>query len=145
MADEHRIAIGVDVGGSGIKVAAVDLATGELATTRQRVPTPQPSTPEAMIRVIAQLVKRASTAAKAPRAPIGVGMPCVILDGETKTAANIDKGWVNFPAAAEMSKAVGRPVIVGNDADLDPAAADVDADRQGCRGVALRVRHLRSS
>lgn len=112
------IAIGVDVGGSGIKCAAVDLDTGQLASTRQRVPTPQPSTPEAMIPIVSRLVKNASAAVKKPNAPVGVGMPCVVLDGTTITAANIDRGWTMFPATAEMSKAVGRSVHVGNDADL---------------------------
>src|SRR5204862_4205837 len=82
---DMTIAIGVDVGGSGIKVAAVDLDTGKLASTRQRVPTPQPSTPEAMLPIIAQLVKRATTSVKKPNAPVGVGMPCVVLDGTTIT------------------------------------------------------------
>src|SRR5207237_3273308 len=121
--------IGVDVGGSGIKVAAVDLDTGQLASARQRVPTPQPSTPEAMLPIIAQLVKRAGTSVKKPNAPVGVGMPCVVLDGTTITAANIDKGWTMFPAAAEMSKAVGRPVLVGNDADLAGLAEIRDGQR----------------
>ena len=111
------IAIGVDVGGSGIKAAAVDLETGALASERIRVLTPEPSTPEAIIKVIARLVKRISTTIGDPRVPVGIGMPCVILEGVTITAANIDKGWVQFHARDVMSKAIGRPVVVGNDAD----------------------------
>jgi polyphosphate glucokinase len=111
------IAIGVDVGGSGIKAAAVNLETGALASERIRVLTPDPSTPEAIIKVIARLVKRISATIGDPRVPVGVGMPCVILDGVTITAANIDKGWVQFHARDVMSKAIGRPVVVGNDAD----------------------------
>ena len=112
------IAIGVDVGGSGIKAAAVELETGALASERIRVLTPDPSSPEAIIKVIGRLVKRISTTIHDPRAPVGVGMPCVIIDGVTITAANIDKGWVQFAAQEAMSKAVGRPVVVGNDADV---------------------------
>ena len=111
------IAIGVDVGGSGIKAAAVDLETGELASERIRVLTPVPSTPDAVIRVVARLVKRIS-AKVGPAVPVGVGMPCVILDGATVTAANIDKGWIGFAARDAMSKAVGRKVALGNDADV---------------------------
>lgn len=118
MADERRISIGVDVGGSGIKVGAVDLATGGLAGTRHRVVTPKPSTPEAVIKVIASLVKRAGAEVDAPTAPVGVGMPAVILDGSTMTAANIDRRWAGFPARDAMSAAVGRPVALGNDADV---------------------------
>jgi polyphosphate glucokinase len=113
------ISIGVDVGGSGIKVAAVDLADGgKLASTRMRVLTPNPSTPEAVIRVIARLVKRTATAAKTPDAPVGAGVPCVVLEGTTMTAANLDKSWIGFPAVDAMSKAVRRRVSVGNDADV---------------------------
>jgi polyphosphate glucokinase len=112
------LAIGVDVGGSGIKVAAVDLETGALASERIRVPTPVPSTPEAVIKVIARLVKRTSVQVGDAKAPVGVGMPCVILDGATVTAANIDKGWIGFAARDAMAKAVGRPVALGNDADV---------------------------
>jgi polyphosphate glucokinase len=118
MADERKISIGVDVGGSGIKVAAVDLATGQLVGERHRVPTPKPSTPEAMIKIVARLVKQAGDAVEAPNAPVGVGMPCVILEGATVTAANIDKRWIGYAARDEMSKAVGRPVSLGNDADV---------------------------
>src|SRR4029077_13905742 len=106
------LAIGVDVGGSGIKVAAVDLETGNLASERIRVLTPVPSTPDAVIKVIARLVKRISVKVGDPAIPVGVGMPCVILDGSTITAANIDKGWIAFPARDAMSKAVGRKVAL---------------------------------
>jgi polyphosphate glucokinase len=117
-AEGRDIAIGVDVGGTGIKVAAVDLATGELVGERLRVLTPKPSTPDVVIPIIARLVKRAGTAIGAPTAPVGVGMPCVILEGVTMTAANIDKKWVEYPARDHMSRAVGRPVSLGNDADV---------------------------
>ncbi|MBF6604482.1 MAG: ROK family protein [Chloroflexi bacterium] len=118
MADERRIAIGVDVGGSGIKVAAVDLASGALASQRYRIATPKPSTPEAVIKVIASLVKRAGVEMGAPDLPVGVGLPSVILDGATMTAANIDKRWIGFAARDAMSEAVGRRVALGNDADV---------------------------
>jgi polyphosphate glucokinase len=112
------LAIGVDVGGTGIKAAAVDLETGQLASERIRILTPSPSTPEAVIAVIARVVKRITTQVKDPKIPVGVGMPCVILEGRTITAANIDKGWVNLAARDVMSKAIGRSVVVGNDADV---------------------------
>lgn len=130
------IAIGVDVGGSGIKAAAVDLETGDLASERIRVLTPDPSTPDAIIKVIARLVKRIGTSIHDTSVPVGVGMPCVILDGVTVTAANIDKGWVQFRARDTMSKAVGRAVVVGNDAD----AAGLAEMRYGIGKTDPRVR-----
>jgi polyphosphate glucokinase len=114
---ERWIAIGVDVGGSGVKVAAVDVATGELVGERRRVKTPDPSTPDAVVKVIGKLVTRISKEADAVSAPVGVGIPSVVIDGVTKSAANIDAGWVDFDAGAALAKAIGRPVIALNDAD----------------------------
>ncbi len=115
--EDRRIAIGVDVGGSGVKVAAVDVASGELVGERRRVATPNPSTPAAVVKVIAKLVARLTKEAGAPDAPVGVGIPSVVIDGVTKSAANIDPGWVDFDAGAALTKAVGRRVIALNDAD----------------------------
>jgi polyphosphate glucokinase len=116
MAD-NRIAIGVDVGGSGIKVAAVDVTTGQLVSDRLRVATPDPSTPEAMVPVITRLVRRVGTAVKDTSAPVGVGVPCVVIGGVTLTAANIDAGWVGYEADQRLTTTLKREVIVLNDAD----------------------------
>jgi polyphosphate glucokinase len=114
---ENQIAIGVDVGGSGIKVAAVDVATGELVSERLRVATPSPSTPEAVCASIARLVKRTSTAVKNTTAPVGVGIPSVVIGGVSLTAANIDPGWEGFEADQRLTTLLKRDVIVLNDAD----------------------------
>jgi polyphosphate glucokinase len=114
----NHIAIGVDVGGSGIKAAAVDLESGEFASDRVRVPTPDPSTPKAVIDTIADLIRQAHEDPDVPNdAPIGIGIPTVVLDGISRLASNIDQGWIAFPVVDEMSKALGRPVTVLNDAD----------------------------
>ena len=114
----RRIAIGVDVGGSGIKAAAVDLDTGELISPRHRVPTPQPSAPAAVIAAIARMVKKiAAEVILAPEVPVGVGFPAVVIDGVTKSAANVDPGWVDFDADRAMERVLGRPVHLVNDAD----------------------------
>jgi polyphosphate glucokinase len=110
------IAIGVDVGGSAIKAGAVDVGAGRLLGERIKVPTPQPSTPAAVVETIRQLVKQLTDAA-GPGAVVGVGIPCVVIDGVSWTAANIDKGWVGFDAQAAVRKAVHRRVTVLNDAD----------------------------
>lgn len=115
---DRPVAIGVDVGGSGIKAAAVDLVTGELVSPRHRVPTPQPSAPAAVIASIARLVKKISMEVKlAPAVPVGVGFPAVVIEGVTKSAANVDPGWVDFDADAAMERVFRRPVHVLNDAD----------------------------
>ncbi len=114
---EQRVAIGVDVGGSGVKVAAVDIATGMLIGERRRVATPQPSTPAAVVRVIARLVERVGREAGTPNAPVGTGIPSVVMGGVARSAANIDAGWIEFDAEAALTAAVGRQVVVLNDAD----------------------------
>ena len=113
-----RIAIGVDVGGSGIKVAVVDVEAGRFRSERIRVATPSPSTPEAVIASIARLVRRlAKEGGLGPSTPVGVGLPGVTMDGRLKTAANIDPGWVDFPIVERLTRALGRPVAIVNDAD----------------------------
>jgi polyphosphate glucokinase len=114
----RRIAIGVDVGGSGIKAAAVDLETGALVGPRHRVPTPQPSAPAAVIASIGRLVRKISReVVLAPDTPVGVGFPAVVIDGVTKTAANVDPGWMDFDADGALERVLGRPVHLVNDAD----------------------------
>lgn len=115
---ERRVGIGVDVGGSGIKAAAVDLDTGGLIGLRHRVPTPQPSTPAAVVASIARMVRKIVTEVKiGASVPVGVGFPAVILDGITKSAANVDPGWVDFDADRAMERVLKRPVHMVNDAD----------------------------
>lgn len=130
------VAIGVDVGGSGIKVGAVDTATGQLVAPRIRVVTPQPSTPDAVVRSITRLVKRIGTGLDA-NAVVGVGVPCVVIDGVTKTAANIDPGWIGFDAGSALTKALKRPVHVLNDADAAGLAEMRFGAGRGKDGVVL--------
>src|SRR5262245_11389332 len=118
--DPSHVAIGVDVGGSGIKVGIVDVARGELLAPRLRVVTPNPSTPDSVVRAIARTIRRAikTVPAGVPEtAPVGVGVPSVVIGGVTKSAANIDEGWVDFNARSAIEAAVKRPVLVINDAD----------------------------
>ena len=121
VAGADRIAVGVDVGGSGIKVSVVDVDRGVLVGPRLRVATPQPSTPEVVVPTIVRTVKRAiKEAAVGPAAaqiPIGVGMPAVVIDGVTKTAANIDQGWTDYDLRSRLRKAIHDQVEVLNDAD----------------------------
>ncbi len=118
-----RVAIGVDIGGSGIKAGAVDVATGRFVGERFRVATPVPSTPEAVIEATARLVARIERS-EAVRAaglegplPVGIGIPSVVRGGVTRSAANIDPGWVDHPAEIEFSRALGRHAALVNDAD----------------------------
>ena len=113
------LAVGVDVGGSGIKAAVVDVGQGTLVSTRLRIPTPQPSVPEAVVPAIVRTVKRSLTEAGVdPKGiPVGVTMPSVVIDGVTKTAANIDEAWIEYDLAARLKGPLGSRVVVLNDAD----------------------------
>ena len=118
MADrkQGRTAIGIDVGGSAVKGGAIDIDRGELIGERLKVKMPQPSKPEVVVEIIAGIVAEMSPRA-APGAPVGVGIPCVVLDGVAKTAANIDQTWVDFDLEAALTKVLKRSVFVLNDAD----------------------------
>jgi polyphosphate glucokinase len=107
------LALGIDVGGTGVKAALVDLATAELVTSRIRERTPQPSTPAAVLETVATVVEHRPDG----KVPIGCGLPGAIKLGHMKTAANVDKGWIDYDATTQLSARVGRPVYVINDAD----------------------------
>ncbi|MEU7138709.1 polyphosphate--glucose phosphotransferase [Nocardia sp. NPDC046473] len=116
-------AFGIDIGGSGVKGGAVDLATGELVHERIKIATPHPSTPQAVADAVAKLVAQADW-----DGPVGITLPSVVLDGVARTAANIDKAWVGTDARALFSNTLdGREVTVLNDAD----AAGLAEDRYG--------------
>jgi polyphosphate glucokinase len=111
------IAIGVDVGGSRIKAAAVDTDTGRLTIEHLRVKTPTPSTPEAVLDAIFGLVRRIDASANASGCPVGVDVPSVVVGGVVKTAANIDHGWIEFPAESRLRDGLRRSIVLLNDAD----------------------------
>ena len=105
-------ALGIDVGGSGIKAALVDLDAGAFIGERIRVETPHPATPEAVVKVTADLVAQFDH-----DGPIGIGFPSPIVGGVTTMAANIDPLWVGAQAEQRFGDALGAPVTVINDAD----------------------------
>ena len=104
--------IGIDVGGSGIKAAVVETTTGELMTPRVRVETPQPSTPKAVAKATAGLV------AELPRAlSAGIGFPAVIVAASSRPPPTSTPSWIDTPADTLFADALGRSLVVGNDAD----------------------------
>jgi polyphosphate glucokinase len=108
-----RQALGVDVGGSGVKGAIVDLDTGQLVGERLRLETPQPATPQAVTQTVAEVVRHFNWTG-----PLGVTYPGVVVDGVVQTAANVDSAWIGTHAADAYSQALGgRRVTVLNDAD----------------------------
>jgi len=112
------IAIGVDVGGSGIKASVVDVDAGRLISERLRVATPMPSTPEAVIASIARLVRRlAKSGGLGETTPVGIGLPGVTIGGVLKFSGNLDPAWIDFPVVERLTRTLKRPIFIINDAD----------------------------
>ncbi len=126
------ISFGVDIGGSGVKGAPVDLATGALARTRLRVPTPSKSTPANVIETVRTVVEHHQW-----NGPLGVTIPSVVINGIVRTAANIDPGWIDFDAATVLSETLGAPVTVMNDADAAGMAEVRYGQHEASDGVVL--------
>src|SRR6476620_9264935 len=91
-----RPVLGIDIGGSGIKGAPVDLDSGEFAAKRIRIDTPKKSTPANMAKVVHEIVD--NFADTIGDGPIGVTIPAVVTHGQTRSAANIDKSWIDCQA-----------------------------------------------
>ena len=123
-------AFGIDIGGSGIKGAPVDLDSGDLAGDRHRIDTPDDSHPEAVIEILREIVDHHGWR----DGPIGVTFPGVVLDGVIQTAANVDDRWIGYDAHTAFSRALDEEVTVLNDADaagLAEARYGAARDRSG--------------
>jgi polyphosphate glucokinase len=106
--------LGIDIGGSGMKAAVVNIETGELVTERFRIDTPIPRKPEAMAEVVLQLVNHFNW-----QGPIGCTFPTIVIDGVCKSQSNLDASWVDVNIEQLFSeKCGGLPFYVANDADL---------------------------
>jgi polyphosphate glucokinase len=106
------LVVGVDIGGTGIKAAPVDIATGELAAERIRLPTPSPATPQAVAAAVDGVLAEIGVAG-----PVGVAVPAVVRGGIVETASHIDRTWIGIDAVDFFSRVIGRPAAVLNDAD----------------------------
>jgi polyphosphate glucokinase len=126
--------LGIDVGGSGIKGAPVDTVTGEFLAERCRFETPDPSKPQPVAEVVAQIVNCFNW-----KGPIGCGFPSVVRNGVILTAANIHKKWIGTNAAALFAETTGCPVCVVNDADAAGLAEMAFGAGRGRGGVVLII------
>jgi len=106
------VALGIDIGGTGIKGAPVDCESGTLLAERLRIPTPDPATPDAVAEAVAEIARHFSWSGH-----IGCGFPGIIKGGTVYSAANIDKSWIGTDASALFRKTTNYPVVVINDAD----------------------------
>jgi polyphosphate glucokinase len=119
--------LAIDIGGTGVKAMLLDEA-GKPLTDRLRSKTPDPSTPKAIIQVIAGFAQQLGDFDR-----VSVGFPGVIKKGVVYTAANLDKKWITYPFAANLATSLGKPVRLANDAVVQGLGA------VSCKGVELVI------
>jgi polyphosphate glucokinase len=129
------VRLGVDIGGTGIKGAPVDVELGDLTADRVRLPTPKKHRPEEVVKTVQEVISSFPDV----QGPIGVTFPGVVIRGVVHTAANMDKSWIDLDADKFFTETLGRPVTMMNDAD----AAGVAEMRFGAgkdkRGVVVMI------
>ncbi len=127
-------ALGIDIGGTGIKASPVDVATGKLLDERKKIPTPQPATPAAVADVVRQLAGEFSWTGVT-----GATFPGVVASGTVRTAANVDRDWIGTDAARLFGKTLGTDVTVLNDADAAGIAEMTFGAGKGEHGTVLML------
>jgi polyphosphate glucokinase len=128
------LGFGVDIGGSGIKGAVVDLEHGTLATERYKILTPQPSLPQAVAAAVAEVVNHFGWQSR-----FGCTFPAVIQNGVARTAANVDPSWVGTNVEEVVGAATGLPVMAVNDADAAGIAESYWGAAKGVPGLVVVV------
>ena len=129
-----RKALGIDIGGTGIKGAIVDVDSGNLCSERVRLPTPQPSTPAEVTAVVVQLLQQLSW-----DGPVGCGFPSIVRRGVVQLASNVSEEWIGVNVPERFAQATGCPVSVVNDADAAGLAEIRFGAGRERRGVVLVV------
>lgn len=127
------VACGIDIGGSGVKGAVVDLTTGDFVGERVRIETPKPATPDAVAETCRQVLTQLGVGADIP---VGIAFPAPIIHGVVPFMANLDQSWVGIDVNELMQRHLGRPVTPLNDAD---AAGLAEVAFGAARGVAGTV------
>lgn len=126
--------LGIDVGGSGVKGAVVDAATGELLSDRIRIATPKPPTPKKIAAVVNDLVTQLDYSG-----PVGCSFPTVVVDGQALTAGNIDPSWRGTRVDELFAEATGLEFVVHNDADIAGIAEMTLGAGRGLVGTVMMI------
>ncbi len=134
MSRTDRVACGIDIGGSGVKGALVDLETGEFVGERVRIDTPRPSTPEAVAEVCRQIIEQLGVE---PDVPVGITFPAPIVHGSVRFMANLDKSWEGVDVNELMTRVLGRRSYALNDADAAGLAEVAYGAAKGVRGTVI--------
>jgi polyphosphate glucokinase len=126
--------LGIDIGGTGIKGAPVDVEKGELVGDRLRIPTPDGGAPGDVARVVAEIVAHFDTTG-----PVGCTFPAVVQHGIARTAANVDQAWIGTNAQELFQEQVPRPFVVVNDADAAGIAEMQFGAGKGVNGTVMMI------
>lgn len=111
---ERTVAVGIDIGGTGIKGAIVDLDSGELVSDRVKLPTPQGGAPDDIVQTVIEIL---DTLGATGDMPLGICFPAIVRGGRTMSAANVSSDWIGLDAQALFSSRLGRDLTFVNDAD----------------------------
>lgn len=133
-AKARSIAFGIDIGGSGVKGAPVDLHSGEFTEPRVRIATPQPSTPAAVARTVGEVMASFDLP---DDTPVGLTFPAAIKHGIVPFIANLDESWTGVNVPKLMSKELGRRVVAVNDADAAGVAEALYGAARGRSGLVI--------
>ncbi len=129
------LAIGIDIGGTGIKGAIVNVDSGELVSERAKVATPAGGEPDAIVAEVVGMIERFGS--DADGLPVGVCFPAVVQHGRTMSAANVSKKWIDLEAEALFEKALQRDIFFVNDADAAGVAEAAFGAARGVSGLVL--------
>lgn len=128
-------AVGVDIGGTGIKGALVDLAEGALLSDRIKVATPRGAEPDDVLTAVRQVLDTLGVADA--DIPLGVAFPAIVKHGKTLSAANVSDAWIGFEAEAFFEKGLGREIHFANDADVAGIAEVRYGAARGAQGLTI--------
>lgn len=129
-----RQAVGIDIGGTGIKGGLVDLAAGTLLSDRVKVATPSGARPKDVLAAVTEVLDRLDTDSDTP---LGVAFPAIIKNGHTLSAANVSDKWIGFPAEQFFEDGLGRGIHFANDADVAGVAEVRYGAAQGQEGLTI--------
>lgn len=128
-------ALGIDIGGTGIKGAVVDTDSGELLSERLKLATPEGGSPDDIVRTVVELISQLGGLEEG--VPVGVCFPAIVKNGRTMSAANVSKQWIGLEAEALFEKALGRDIHFVNDADAAGYAESRYGAAKGVPGLVL--------
>ena len=127
-------ALGIDIGGTGIKGALVDTVSGELLTDRIKLPTPEGGAPDDIVKTVTKIIAQLGAG---DDVPVGVCFPAIVRNGRTMSAANVSKKWIGLEAEKLFEKALGRDIHFINDADAAGYAEVRYGAAKGVKGLVI--------